>query len=85
MPIFKPDLILLDLGMPEMDGYETAQRIRALPEGRRVKLVALTGWGREQVFQRARDAGFDLQITKPASLEALKEAIEGVECLAQRG
>lgn len=84
MPTFKPDLILLDLGMPEMDGYETARRIRALPEGRGVKLVALTGWGREQVFQRTRDAGFDLQITKPASLEALKEVIEGVECIAQR-
>lgn len=84
LSLFKPDLVLLDLGMPGMDGYETAQRIRALPEGRRVKLVALTGWGREQVLQRARAAGFDLQITKPASLEALKEALEGTEGLAQR-
>ncbi|BDV34203.1 ATP-binding protein [Methylocystis iwaonis] len=84
LSLFKPDLVLLDLGMPEMDGYETAQRIRALPEGRSVKLVALTGWGREQVFQRARAAGFDLQITKPASLEALGEALEETACLAQR-
>jgi CheY-like chemotaxis protein len=72
---FRPELVLLDLGMPRMDGYETARRIRALPEGREAMLVALTGWGQEQVYDRARDAGFDQQLTKPASLEALHKLL----------
>ncbi|WBK01838.1 PAS domain S-box protein [Methylocystis parvus] len=72
---FKPDLVFLDLGMPGMDGYETARRIRALPEGRGVKLVALTGWGQEQVYDRARAAGFDRQLTKPAGFEALQQLL----------
>ena len=76
---FKPDLVLLDLGIPGMDGYEVARRIRALPHGRNVKLVALTGWGREQVFERVRAAGFDDQLTKPASFEKLQELLEESE------
>jgi PAS domain S-box-containing protein len=75
---FRPELVFLDLGMPRMDGYETARRIRALPEGRDIQLVALTGWGQQQQVQdRARDAGFDRQLTKPASLEALRELLVG--------
>lgn len=69
---FHPDLVFLDLGMPKIDGYETARRIRALPEGRDVKLVALTGWGQGQIRERAQDAGFDCQLTKPAGIEALQ-------------
>jgi len=72
---FAPELIFLDLGMPGMDGYETARRIRALPKGRDVKLVALTGWGQEQINDRARAAGFDRQLTKPAGFEALQELL----------
>jgi CheY-like chemotaxis protein len=75
---FKPDLVFLDLGMPGMDGYETARRIRALPEGREVRLVALTGWGQEQVRDRAREAGFDRQLTKPAGFEALQELLRSL-------
>jgi signal transduction histidine kinase/CheY-like chemotaxis protein len=73
---FNPDLVLLDLGMPDMDGYETARRIRASPQGRDVRIVALTGWGPEQVFERARAAGFDRQITKPASLRTLQQLFD---------
>jgi PAS domain S-box-containing protein len=72
---FRPELVFLDLGMPGMDGYETARRMRALPEGRDVAMVALTGWGQEQVYERARDAGFDRQLTKPAGLEAIQELL----------
>lgn len=68
---FKPEAVFLDLGMPEMDGYEAARRIRALPGGDRVKLVALTGWGKQQVGERVEEAGFDHHLTKPASYEAL--------------
>jgi CheY-like chemotaxis protein len=75
---FTPELVFLDLGMPGMDGYETARRIRALPEGRDVKLVALTGWGQDQIRDRAREAGFDSQLTKPAGLEALQELLDSL-------
>jgi PAS domain S-box-containing protein len=75
---FRPELVFLDLGMPGMDGYETARRIRALPEGRDVRLVALTGWGQEQIHDRARAAGFDAELTKPAGLEALQDALRSV-------
>ncbi|PPD43362.1 MAG: hypothetical protein CTY15_10025 [Methylocystis sp.] len=72
---FRPAIVFLDLGMPQMDGYETARRIRALPEGRGLTLVALTGWGQDQIQDKARDCGFDRQITKPAGLEALQEVL----------
>jgi CheY-like chemotaxis protein len=72
---FRPELVFLDLGMPEMDGYETARRIRALPEGRDMKLVALTGWGKEQIHDRVHEAGFTGQITKPAGLDALRDLL----------
>jgi PAS domain S-box-containing protein len=72
---FKPELVFLDLGMPEMDGYETARQIRAQPEGRGVVLVALTGWGQAEIYDRAREAGFDRQLTKPAALESLSEIL----------
>ncbi len=72
---FRPELIFLDIGMPGLDGYETARRIRAEPEGRAATLVALTGWGPDQIQDRAREAGFDAQLTKPASLAALRELL----------
>ena len=56
---FKPEFVFLDLSMPEIDGFETARRIRGSPEGHSVKLVALTAWGKEQVEERARNVGFD--------------------------
>ncbi|QGM47230.1 hybrid sensor histidine kinase/response regulator [Methylocystis heyeri] len=73
---FNPDIVLLDLDLPGMDGYETARLIRASPQGRGVKLVALTGWGPEQAFERVRAAGFDRLITKPASLRALQQLFD---------
>lgn len=62
---FLPDVILLDIGMPGLNGYETAQRIRAQRQDQRVVLVALTGWGREEDRRRSRDAGFDAHLVKP--------------------
>ncbi|BDV35493.1 PAS domain S-box protein [Methylocystis iwaonis] len=72
---FEPELVFLDLGMPGMDGYETARRIRALPNSARITLVALTGWGQDQIRDRAREAGFDRQLTKPAGLDALQDLL----------
>ncbi|MEK8092024.1 PAS domain S-box protein [Methylocystis sp. IM3] len=75
---FKPELVFLDIGMPKMDGYETARRLRALPEGQAVKLVALTGWGQEQISDRAHDAGFDCQLTKPAAFDDLQKLLDSL-------
>ena len=63
--------MLLDLGMPGMDGFEVAQRIRALPGGRDVLLVALTGWGQDEDRRRTAEAGFDAHLTKPVDAERL--------------
>ncbi|MDP3911361.1 MAG: hybrid sensor histidine kinase/response regulator [Gemmatimonadales bacterium] len=67
----RADVILLDIGMPEMDGYEVARRIRQRPDSRETLLVALTGFGRDADRRRSRDAGFDHHLTKPADLAAL--------------
>jgi PAS domain S-box-containing protein len=70
----RPEVMILDIGMPGMSGYEVAERVRAEPWGKRATLVAVTGWGQESDRQRARTAGFDQHLTKPvdpAHLEAL--------------
>jgi two-component system, chemotaxis family, CheB/CheR fusion protein len=60
---------VLDIGMPGMDGYELARRIRAEPWGRNMVLVALTGWGQEGDRRRSRDAGFDSHWVKPLDID----------------
>lgn len=72
---FEPELVLLDLSMPEMDGFETARRIRETPGGRGVRLVALTGFSEEHARAQTQEAGFDDQLTKPARLEWLEEQL----------
>jgi PAS domain S-box-containing protein len=66
-----PELALLDIGMPKMDGYELARRFRADPALRDVVLVALTGWGQDEDRRRTREAGFDHHLVKPVEPEAL--------------
>jgi CheY-like chemotaxis protein len=68
---FRPDAVLLDLGLPRMHGYELARRIRALPGGESVLLVAITGWGQESDRQLSREAGIDEHLVKPVSSEQL--------------
>jgi CheY-like chemotaxis protein len=67
-----PDVVLLDLSMPGMDGYELARRMRAESWGKRAFLVALTGWGQDQHRRRSHEAGFDRHMIKPADAEALR-------------
>jgi PAS domain S-box-containing protein len=67
----RPHTVLLDLGMPEMDGLEVARRIRADPAWAGVRIVALTGWGQESDRERTRGAGFDFHLTKPVDLDML--------------
>ena len=71
MERFAPSAVLLDIGLPGMDGYEVAQRIRVLPGGRDVLLIAVTGWGQDEDRRRAQAAGFDAHVTKPVEGEAL--------------
>jgi signal transduction histidine kinase/ActR/RegA family two-component response regulator len=74
---FTPDVVLLDIGMPEMDGFEVARRIRTHPRARHVLLVALTGWGQEQDQMQSREAGFDHHLVKPPDLDRLRELLIG--------
>ena len=69
---FRPHLVFLDLGMPVVDGYEVARRIRQEPWGEAVVLVALTGWGQPGDRQRTRDAGFDEHFVKPVDVDRLR-------------
>ena len=75
MHVFNPDLVLLDLGMPGMDGYEVARRIRQLPNGQGITLIAVTGWGQDDDRRMGRDAGFDHHLVKPVSLAILQPLI----------
>ncbi len=74
---FLPDIVFLDLGMPGQDGFQTASMIRSAEKGRKLTLVALTGWGQEEDRKRTRQAGFDAHLTKPASIEALRALLGG--------
>jgi PAS domain S-box-containing protein len=71
----RPDVVLIDLGLPGMDGYEVARAIRSHPAGGAPTLVAVTGYGQLEDRRRSRDAGFDAHMLKPVSLEALADLI----------
>jgi PAS domain S-box-containing protein len=72
---FRPEMVLLDIGMPGMDGYEVARRIRARPALRDVMLIALTGWGQAEARRRSREAGFDHHLIKPAGIAELRALV----------
>jgi CheY-like chemotaxis protein len=72
----QPDVILLDLGMPRMSGYEVATAVRCRPRGARVQLIAATGWGNKEDRRRTREAGFDAHLTKPLDPDELIRLIE---------
>jgi PAS domain S-box-containing protein len=77
---YRPTVVLLDIGMPDMDGHEVARRIREQTEFHDVTLIALTGWGQEEDRRRTKTAGFDYHLIKPAdvsSLETLLVSLEG--------
>jgi len=74
-----PDLILMDLGMPRMDGFEAARQIRALPGGETVTMVALSGWGQEKDKKMSRDAGFDDHLVKPVSPNELRHLMDRLQ------
>jgi PAS domain S-box-containing protein len=73
---FRPELVLMDLGMPNVDGYEAARRIRAERWGRNVIIAAVTGWGADDDRRRTQEAGFDHHLVKPVVANALKRLID---------
>jgi CheY-like chemotaxis protein len=72
---FRPDIVLLDIGMPGIDGYEVARRLRTLAKARPMRIVAVTGWGQEGDRERSREAGFDLHLVKPVDANELSRAL----------
>lgn len=80
----RPDVVLLDLGMPGMDGFEAVRQLRGIPEISGALLVAQTGWGQPEVREKTARAGFDAHITKPADLATLTKLLESVPLLLQR-
>ena len=69
---FKPDIAILDIGLPGINGYEVARMIRKMPELHNVWLVAMTGWGKEEDRQRSMEAGFNAHLVKPVELQDLE-------------
>jgi CheY-like chemotaxis protein/anti-sigma regulatory factor (Ser/Thr protein kinase) len=71
----EPDVVLLDIGMPDLNGYDVARRIRFTGWGHRAMLIALTGWGQKEDIERAHAAGFDFHMTKPADTERIEQLV----------
>ena len=78
-PEYRPSIVLLDIGMPGLDGYEVARRLRAMEGGESLRIVAVTGWGQDADREKSREAGFDLHLVKPV------EPRELVRVLDERG
>jgi CheY-like chemotaxis protein len=74
----RPDAVILDIGMPDMNGYAVARAMREQDWGSRLFLIAVTGWGQATDKEQARAAGFDLHLTKPVAPEAIEAALEQV-------
>lgn len=75
---FRPEVALLDIGMPQLSGYEVAGRLRQSEWGKAATLVAITGWGQEEDKQQASQAGFDHHLTKPVDPKQLQPLVESL-------
>jgi PAS domain S-box-containing protein len=73
--VLRPDVVLMDIGLPKLNGHEAARRIRQQPGGNDVVLIALTGWGQEEDRRRSREAGFDHHLVKPAEIDELQRLL----------
>jgi len=81
---FRPDVVLLDIGLPKMNGYEAAGHIRAQPWGKGTVLIAITGWGQDEDKRRAMEAGFDHHLTKPVEPAALEKLLTLITPMPQQ-
>jgi CheY-like chemotaxis protein len=76
---FRPQVVLLDIGLPRLNGYEVAQRMRKLPGGSKIVLVAVTGWGQDEDRKRSEASGFDMHLVKPVDPLALDQLIANID------
>jgi CheY-like chemotaxis protein len=72
---FQPDVVLLDIGLPRLSGYDAARRIRQLPGGYEMTLIAITGWGQEEDRRQSQQSGFDLHLVKPVDPAVLEKLL----------
>ena len=75
----KPEVILLDIGLPRMNGYDAARKIRALPGGGAIFMIALTGWGQDEDRRRSAESGFNLHMVKPVDPVAIENLLAGLK------
>src|SRR5438552_9633636 len=78
LPILRPDVVLCDIGLPDIDGFEVARRIRARADLAATRLIALTGYGQAEDMRQALKAGFEAHLTKPVNLEQLMALLTSV-------
>ncbi len=72
---YQPDFVLLDIGLPDMNGYEVARRLRQQPQTKDVRLIAMTGYGQDSDRQRSQEAGFDHHLVKPVDPQKLQDLL----------
>jgi CheY-like chemotaxis protein len=72
---YRPDIILLDIGLPKLNGYEACRRIREQPWSNGTVIVALTGWGQDEDRRRSEEAGFDHHLVKPVEVRAMQQLL----------
>jgi DNA-binding response OmpR family regulator len=75
---FRPEVVLLDIGLPRLNGYDACRLIREQPWGANMILIAVTGWGQEEDRRRSREAGFDGHLVKPVDLDELTRLLDEV-------
>jgi len=76
---FQPELILMDISMPELNGYDACRTIRELPGGEDIVIVALTGWSQDEYKSQSQDAGFDQHLVKPVKPQVLEQLVAGLQ------
>ena len=81
---FSPDLVLLDIGMPEMNGYEVCRAMRREPSLKNMVIIAQTGWGEKKHRQCSSEAGFDYHLVKPLTLDVLQEVLASMETMSNQ-
>jgi CheY-like chemotaxis protein len=81
---FQPDVIVLDIGMPKLNGYEACRLIREQPWGKKAVMIASTGWGQEEDRRRSKEAGFDHHLVKPIDPDVLERLLGSLQGSAAR-
>lgn len=74
---YQPEVVLLDIGLPKMNGYDACRAMRAQPWGKHALIVAVTGWGQDEDRRRSKEAGFDVHLVKPVDHTALVKLLAG--------